>query len=266
MSEAGVTGLKLMIDDTLAVLRSLSDEEWAAESGCPGWSVKDLINHLAATFTVVIDPTNALDGVTAEVSLEAINDVMVSAGEDMSPADVLASYESQIDDAVAAVSAVQGPDLATVTATLGDVGTYPVHWFANALCFDHLCHLNADLLAPRGPVSRPPAPMDEARLGPSMDWLIAVLPQWSGADLAKAVTAPVDVILTGPGGRRFQLRPSGTDQAEVSLDGTGADTRITSSAADALTWLTGRTDKGAACTIEGDSALGVAVLAAMRAV
>lgn len=266
MSEAGVAGLKLMIDDTLEVLRTLTEEEWAAESGCPGWSVKDLINHLAATFTVVIDPTNALDGVTAEVSLEAINDVMVNAGADMSPAEVLASYEGQIDDAVAAVSAVQGPELATVTATLGDVGTYPVHWFANALCFDHLCHLNADVLAPRGPVHRPPVAMDSARLGPSMDWLIAVLPQWSGADLAKAVTEPVDVVLTGAGGRSFQLRPSGTDQVEVALDAGGAETSITSSAADAMTWLTGRTDKGEACTIQGDSELGVAVLAAMRAV
>ncbi len=266
MSEAGVAGLKLMIDDTLGVLRNLSDADWAAPSGCPGWSVKDVVNHLAATFTVVIDPTNALDGVTAEVSLEAINDVMVNAGADMSPAEVLASYESQAPDAVAAVTAVQGPELATVTAVLGDVGTYPVHWFANALCFDHLCHLNADVLAPRGPVQAAQLAMDEARLGPAMDWLIAVLPQWSGADLAKAVTAPVDVEFTGAGARRFQLRPSHTDQVEVALDASGAGTTITSGAADALTWLTGRTDKGAACTISGDSELGVAVLAAMRSV
>ena len=74
MSEAGVAGLTLLIDDTLGVLRQLSADEWDAESGCPGWTVKDLVNHLAATFTVVIDPENALDGVTAEVSLEAIND------------------------------------------------------------------------------------------------------------------------------------------------------------------------------------------------
>ena len=152
MSDAGVAGLTLLIDDTLAVLRNLTEEDWAAESGCSGWTVKDLVNHLAATFTVVIDPTNALDGVTAEVSLEAINNVMVDAGSDMDPTDVLDSYESQKDEALAAVTALQAPEYRGATAVLGDVGEYELQWFANALCFDHLCHLHADLLAPRGPV------------------------------------------------------------------------------------------------------------------
>lgn len=266
MSESGVTGLTLLIDDTLGVLRGLSEEDWEAESGCPGWSVKDLVNHLAATFTVVIDPENALDGVTAEVSLEAINDVMVFAGTDMTPADALASYESQKDDAIAAVTALQAAELAGATAVLGDVGEYELHWFADALCFDHLCHLHADLLGPRGPVKASAPPIDEARLSPALDWLIAVIPQWSGAELAKVLTAPVDIVLTGIASKRFQLRPNGTDLVEVELGASGAGASISGDSLEAISWLTGRTDKTLATSVEGDTRLATAVLAAMKAV
>ncbi|MGQ0625817.1 MAG: maleylpyruvate isomerase N-terminal domain-containing protein [Sporichthyaceae bacterium] len=266
MSEAGVTGLTLMISDTLEVLRQLSDQDWDAESGCDGWSVKDLVNHLAATFTVVIDPVNALDGVTAEVSLEAINDVMVSAGADMSPAEVLESYTSQKDDALAAVTAVQGPDFAEARAVLGDVGEYQVGWFANALCFDHLCHLHHDVLAPSGPVKLSAPPLDEARLGPSLDWLIEVIPQWSKAPLAAALTAPVDVTFTGLAPKQFQLRPTGADIVEVVLGASGAGASITSDALDAIGWLTGRTDKSLHTKLGGDTELAARVLAELKAV
>ena len=80
MSEAGVAGLKLMVDDTLQLRRSLADAEWDAASSCPGWSVKDVAIHLAASFTIAIDPATALDGVTSDVSIEAINDAMVRVG------------------------------------------------------------------------------------------------------------------------------------------------------------------------------------------
>jgi len=266
MSESGVAGLKLLIDDTLGVLRNLAEEDWEAESGCPGWSVKDLVNHLAATFTVVIDPENALDGVTAEVSLEAINDVMVFAGSDLTPADALASYESQKDEAIAAVTALQAAELQGATAILGDVGEYELHWFANALCFDHLCHLHADLLSPRGPIKLPAPPIDEARLSPTLDWLIAVIPQWSGAELAKALTAPVDVVLTGITTKRFQLKPNGTDIVDVALGVSGADACICGDSLEAISWLTGRSDKTLATSVEGNTALATAVLAALKAV
>lgn len=266
MSDSGVSGLQLLIDDTLAVLRDLSEEDWAADSGCPGWTVKDLVNHLAATFTVVIDPVNALDGVTLEVSLEAINNVMVDAGSDMESADVLDSYNAQRDEAVAAVTALQAAELVGQKAVLGDVGEYDVHWFADALCFDHLCHLHMDVLAPRGPVKLPAPPIDEARLSPSLDWLIEVIPQWSSADLAAALTAPVDVVLTGITTKRFQLQPNGTDRVTVALGSSGAGATIHGDALEAISWLTGRADKALATSLEGDTALAAAVLAAMKAV
>jgi uncharacterized protein (TIGR03083 family) len=266
MSDAGVSGLTLLIDDTLGVLSNLTAEDWSAESGCPGWTVKDLINHLAATFTVVIDPANALDGVTAEVSLEAINNVMVDAGSDMDPADVLDSYRSQKDEALAAVTAMQAPEYRGATAVLGDVGEYELHWFANALCFDHLCHLHADLLAPRGPVKATAPKIDDARLGPTLDWLIEVIPQWSGAALATVLTAPVDVVLTGISIRRFQLQPAGSDRVAIELGASGAGASISGDSLEAVSWLTGRSDKTLATSLDGDTALAAAVLAAMKAV
>lgn len=266
MSEAGVTGLKLMIDDTLAVLRSLDEAQWDAASSCPGWSVKDVALHLAASFTIAVDPAQALAGVTSDVSIEAVNDAMVDAGAHLTPAEVLASYEKQRNDAVAAVTSLQAPDFESHTAVLGDVGTYPVHWFADALCFDHFCHLHFDLLVPRGPVHVAPSTVDAARLSPTLDWLIAVVPQWSGAALAQALTAPVDVLLTGIVEKRFQLRPGGGDLVEIDLGASGAEALIASDAFEAVAWLTGRTDKAAATTLSGDVDLAGAALSAMRAV
>lgn len=258
--------MKLMIEDFLGVLGQLSEQDWAAPSACEGWTVKDIVNHLAATFTVVINPEAALDGVTAEVSLEAVNDIMVSAGEDLTPEEARESYASQAPDAIAAVSAVQGPDYVEATAVLGDVGEYAVHWFANAVCFDHLCHLHLDVLAPTGPVKVAAPPIDETRLSPSMDWLIAVLPQWSGAELAAAVTAPVDVTLTGLAAKQFQLRPGSDDRAEVVDGASGAGASITSDSLAAMGWLTGRSDKSANTTLAGDTELAGRVLAALKAV
>lgn len=266
MSEAGVAGTKLLIEDTLAILETLTDEEWGMETGCEGWTVKGMVDHLAATFSVVISPDAALDGVTSEVNFEAVNDIMVNAAEDFSPAETLESYKTQAPDAIAAISAVQGPETAGVTACLGDVGTYEVHWFANAICFDHLCHLHIDVLAPTGPIKRDAPPLDEARLSPAMDWLLTVMPQWSGAELAKALTAPVDLTLTGVGAKQLQMRPSGGDVIEIVWGESGAGASITSDALTAMSWLTGRGDKKAGATLGGDTALAGAVLEAMRSV
>jgi hypothetical protein len=215
---------------------------------------------------VVIDPANALDGVTSEVSLEAINTEKVDAGSDMDPAAVLASYTGQKDEALAAVTELQKPEYRGATAVLGDVGEYELHWFANALCFDHLCHLHADLLAPRGPAKSMAPIIDEARLSPTLDWLIEVIPQWSGAGLADVFTAPVDVVLTGITTKRFQLQPAASNRVAIELGASGAGASISGDSLEAVSWLTGRSDKTLATSLDGDTALAAAVLAAMKAV
>ena len=40
----------------LGICAGLSEADWAAESGCPGWSVKDVVSHLGAGYWMVADP------------------------------------------------------------------------------------------------------------------------------------------------------------------------------------------------------------------
>ncbi|MBA2624990.1 MAG: hypothetical protein H0U89_05230 [Acidimicrobiia bacterium] len=51
---------------------------------------------------------------------------------------------------------------------------------ANALAFDHYCHLGNDILSPLGPINRPSPPGDALRLGAPLEWLIAGIRQCQG--------------------------------------------------------------------------------------
>jgi hypothetical protein len=123
----------------------------------------------------------------------------------------------------------------------------------------------AALLLPPEP-KEPHVRRRSARLSPTLDWLIEVIPQWSGAELAKVLTAPVDVVLTGITAKRFQLVPNGTERVGVEVGASGAGASISGDGLEAVSWLTGRSDKVLATSVDGDTALAVAVLAAMRAV
>ena len=62
--------------------------------------------------------------------------------------------------------------MAEVVVPLGNLGSHPLHLLANALVFDHYCHLRHDMLGPNGPVDRPDFPIDELRIAPILDWML----------------------------------------------------------------------------------------------
>src|ERR1700683_2658246 len=41
--------------ELIRICEGLDAAEWAAPSGCPGWSVKDLVAHMGALFWSVVD-------------------------------------------------------------------------------------------------------------------------------------------------------------------------------------------------------------------
>ena len=45
--------------DVLALCAEIPDAVWADESGCPGWSVQDLVSHMACSFWLVEALTRA---------------------------------------------------------------------------------------------------------------------------------------------------------------------------------------------------------------
>src|ERR1017187_5652054 len=115
MARGAIEALRADREALLAIGARLSDDDWRAGSGCPGWSVQDVVAHMGTLFWAVVDP-GALPDSTRLATLAAL--------------------ESQ-----------------DFELALGDLGTYPAFVLPNAFSFDHYTHIRADLFAPRGPLT-----------------------------------------------------------------------------------------------------------------
>jgi hypothetical protein len=134
------------------------------------------------------------------------------------------------------------------------LGSYPMHLLANALAFDHYCHIRNDILKPNGPINRPRPADDDVRLGPTVVWMTSGIPQMCAKALAGMHYAIV-LELTGPGGGVWTygpvdvhgliaMHPVGTTQAVAT---------IRSSTKDFVVWSTKRRSwRDNAITIHGD--------------
>jgi uncharacterized protein (TIGR03083 family) len=198
----------------LELCGQFSEADWAAGSGCPGWTVKDLVAHLAALFWMVVDPATLPDA--AGLPTERAQDAYVESKRALSAAEVAADYESVSGQALGRLAGLASLDF---EVPLGDLGTYPARQLPTAFCFDHYIHIRGDLFPPRGPLPGQPPPADELRLGPALDWIEAALGQ-QNKDTVGSLTGPVEIEVTGPVARTIRLGPAGQPAAAVR---TGAD-------------------------------------------
>jgi uncharacterized protein (TIGR03083 family) len=205
MTATAMGALRADRDAILELGTGLTEADWAAASGCPGWSAKDVVAHLGALLRLVIDPSSLPD--TSGLGTEQAQEVYVASRRSWSAARVLADYEWVSLPAFEALEGLAGLDL---EVPLGDLGTYPAALLPAAYAFDHYTHIRADLFPPRGPLPGPPPPSDELRLVPALDWIEAALPQQNAGVLA-ALAGSVRISVTGPGARTIPV-------AEVSSD------------------------------------------------
>ena len=196
-------------EEVLAVATSLSADEWAAPSDCVGWRVQDVIAHMANVCRSVVDPSALAPGVPGD--LEATQAVQAEAHQGWTPEQVMVDYEQVSAKVLEALVGFQAPGVADVMVPIENAGLYPLNLVANALAFDHFCHLRNDILRPNGPIERPVPPSDELRLGATTEWLVAGLPQMSAERLRAAVTMPLALRLVGPGGGEWTIRPADAD-------------------------------------------------------
>lgn len=213
MPEGGITvqAIDALHADREAILEigaRLTDTDWAAASGCPGWSAKDVLAHLGALLRLVVDPSSLPD--TTGLGTERAQEVYVASRRSWTPARVLADYEWVSLPAFEALNGLASQDF---EVPMGDLGTYPAALLPAAMAFDHYTHIRADLFSPRGPLAGPPPPSDELRLTPALDWIEAALPQQNPGVLA-ALTGAVRISVTGPGARTIQVGP-GEPVAEI---------------------------------------------------
>jgi hypothetical protein len=197
----------------------------------------------------VVDPASVPAPAPGTDDVEQDMELGVSARKDWSTADVLADYEAISAQAIDVFSSLQDEPLASTIIPMKNLGSHPMHLVPNAFAFDHYSHLRVDILQPTGPIDRPVPPSDELRLAPTIEWMLAGLPQMCEEALAKVVTAPVQIEITGPGARSIRLGGDGDVAATIR-----------SSAADFVIWGTQRRPwRDYDVTIEGDAELGAAV-------
>jgi uncharacterized protein (TIGR03083 family) len=224
-------------DVVLGICAGLDDAGWKAPSGCPGWSVQDVVSHLAALFWAAVDPGQLPDAGGRPV--EQAGDFHVESRRHLSPADVTADYAAVSARALDVLGGWAG--LGT-EVPLGDLGTYPLSTLPAAFCFDHYVHIRADLFAPRGPLAGPPPEDGEPRLSGALDWIEAALPQ-QNAEVLAAVNGSVEFVVTGPAARVFRSGP-GAALATVTC----AAPELTRAITQRETW------ESAGARLEGDPA------------
>jgi uncharacterized protein (TIGR03083 family) len=207
----------------IGICRGLSDDQWQAPSGCEGWSVRDVVAHLANLFWGVVDAGKLPD--TAGQPMERAMDAGVAARRGLSAAAVLADYEQ-----VSEVGMTRLAELAALDAELPlgeDFGTYSTRVLPCAYAFDHYTHIRADLFAPRGPLAGEPPPSDELRVVPTMDWIEAALPQQNRSAVDECT---LEIQVTGTGARQIKFG-SGQPAATICSDAPAL-----------VRWITGRGD------------------------
>ncbi len=183
----------------LEVAGDLSEGQWAAPSGCAGWRVQDVVAHMGALFTMVVEPAALPDAVG--LPTERAQDLYVEARRRWTAEEVLSDYESVSAPALDALAGLEGQDF---ELPLGDLGTYPASMLPNAFSFDHFTHIRADLFAPRGPLTGAPPVADELRLSPAFYWIEAALPQ-QNVEALGALSGVIEIELSGPGARTVRL-------------------------------------------------------------
>ncbi len=185
--------------DLLAICAGLSDADWQAPSGCAGWSVKDIVAHMGALYWIVVDRSKLPD--VSGLPTERAQDVYVEQRRSLSPAEVLADYESVSAAALPALASLDGQ---TFELPLGDLGTYPAGLVPTAYSFDHYVHIRLDLFPPRGPLTSTPPASDALRVAPALAWVAAALPQQNAEVLAQ-VTGAIEFEVTGAGATTFTI-------------------------------------------------------------
>ncbi|WP_286199259.1 maleylpyruvate isomerase N-terminal domain-containing protein [Mycolicibacterium sp. ELW1] len=261
-----VRGARALVADVLCVIDALSDQEWQAQSACPGWQVRDVITHLAAFFEMLADPA-AFKPMTPDDSAEAANEDIVAARRHHTIAQVRHDYRSWSTRGLEVLAALENPAISNKVVCMGDIGSYPLSAMSEAVCFDHLCHVVLDLLEPRGPIVRARSPMDFVRLAPALDWMLRGLPTMSGPDLAAALDQPVMLELSGPGGRRMEIARAGATEVRIApAEAISSEDIVYSDAEAFLAWATRRSSWRGLVRLSGDKNRLVRVLDRIRVV
>jgi len=222
MTHLALEGLQAERDDLLQTIRSLDEHEWSAASGAPGWRVRDLVAHVAATHHGVVDPSVLPDATGNEGRVEERRAWTVEQVVD----ELSVFTEKSLQRFAAAQQSER-------VMTMGAFGTHPASSLADLYLFDLYGHFRADLLAPLG---RAEPPRDHSRLRPTIDWMIAALAPMCGNAIARVQAEPFTLSLDGPGGGTWTVVPAADSVSVKSGRDPGSVATVSSTDHDFVLW------------------------------
>jgi hypothetical protein len=268
MTKAAIEGLHKNHEDMQSVFESLTDAEWVMDSACAGWRVQEVLAHVTSNFKEMVEPTPPptdqppVDPTT--VHAEEMVEALLTSRRTWSARELMDEYAKYRDAALATLAAMQDEPTASTEIPLADLGTYGMHWLANAYCFDHYCHLRIDTLQPNGPIGRVLPDADDVRVRPGIDWMIAGLPQMCKQSLT-IVDKPWRLELTGAGSGTWTIHPLGTNGLVTVTEGIeDSVATVTSTAHDFVSWGTQRSPWRSSCLVSGDTDYAAKVLDAIN--
>jgi uncharacterized protein (TIGR03084 family) len=208
-------------DDELdGLLAGLDDAGWARPSRCPGWSVADVVLHLAQTdemgqasaeqrFTDAATEFGNPPGAAPDATVDDLAGLAVDAERGRPPGEILERWrQARTAQAKALAACEPGTRLPWVSGRLAAIT------LATTRLAEHWIHAG-DVAEALG---RPPVATDRLRPIARLAW--RTLP-YAFSRAGRPLSGPVAVILTGPGDEPWELLPD--EPAATTVTGPALD-------------------------------------------
>ncbi len=261
MTMSAIEALKSEQALAIELMNSLTADEWNAQSGCTGWRVQEVFCHMASVFHSIADPTTIEGGTSEDVEENA--EVPVQARKSWTRDQVIAEYMEWSEKGIGALSFMNTPEMADTVIPLANLGSHPMHLLANAIVFDHYCHLRHDV---GHAIDKAAAlPRDPQALTATLEWMLAGIPQMCQPALSVAPKQTVNLVFEGPGGGSWILAP-GADLWTITVGRDAHAPSAISNAHDFISWGTKRADWKDSTRLENGNADAEAVLNAINVI
>ncbi len=258
-----ITAVRAEQSAVVAFCRTLSAEQWSAASRCEGWSMQDVLSHMAAISHGVLTPWMVKFMTTK--SVERSNDADVETRRGWPPEQVLAEYEKWSGRMAKVLALGQRPPLSKAPFKVGELGVYPMGLVASASVFDTHVHLRYDM-APAVDRSLPAASPETIAV--VNEWVLHGIPKMCKEALS-FLDRPLTITLEGPGGGSWGVVPQpGKASARIEpAPVAGSAASITGRPAEFALWTTQRRPwRDEDVKIDGDEAYATRFLDAVRVI
>lgn len=202
-------------DRLLALLQSLSAEQWRAPTDCTGWSVRDIVVHLIASAQAQASPVEFVRQVLAGRKLteqigghhwvDGLNEAQLRARTDWTPEQLPALWKQHSARALKARSGMPALVRRLKVLPIGEgMGTY-IGWQPLAYLFD--IGFTRDVWMHRVDIARAAGVQVEVSAEHDGRIVADILAEWS-----RRHGQPYQLTLTGPAGGQFRAGDGGPAQ------------------------------------------------------